>query len=67
MHTAQKAARLWVRGSVRAERRRADGGCSRRGRAEQQLGGSEAGGERPEVNSRGKALRPNVRSVDPVD
>ena len=66
-YTARETVRRWVCGGFAgAERRRADRGYSRRARAEQQLGGSEAGGERPAVNSRGKALRPNVRNVDRV-
>ena len=32
-----------------------------------QLGGSEAGGERPSVSIRGGALRPKERNVDRVD
>lgn len=37
---------------------------------EKQLGGkrgSGAGGATPAINSRGKAMRPNVRNVDRVD
>ena len=62
-----KTARWWVRGFARAERRRADGGCRRMGWAEQQLGGSEAGWERPAVRIlyRGRALW--VRNVKRVD
>ena len=32
-----------------------------------QLGDSEAGGEKPAVSDRGRALTPNVRNVDHVD
>ena len=32
-----------------------------------QLGDSQAGGEKPAVSSRGRALTPNVRNVDHVD
>ena len=32
-----------------------------------QLGDSEAGGEKPAVSGRGRALTPNVRKVDHVD
>ena len=38
-----------------------------RGGQNSQLGGSEAGGERPAVSTRGRALRPNVRNLDRVD
>ena len=56
-----------MRGFARAERCRVDGGRRRRGRAEQQLGGSEAGWERPAVSGSGKALRLNVRNEDRAD
>lgn len=53
---------------ARAERRRPEKGVSRNRRAEQRLGGSEAGGGRTGVNtSRGGALRVNVINLDRVD
>ena len=56
----------WV--LLKAERRRADGGVqSEEGGQDTQLGGVEAGEERPAVSTRGGALRPNMRKLDRVD
>ena len=43
------------------------GGAVGGGGQNSQLGDSEAGGEKPAVSDRGRALTPNVRNVDHVD
>ena len=43
------------------------GGTVGAGGQNSQLGDSRAGGEKPAVSSRGRALTPNVRNVDHVD
>ena len=43
------------------------GGAVGGGGQNSQLGDSEAGGEKPAVSGRGRALTPNVRNVDHID
>ena len=54
-------------GDATAGRRKADKGYSQRGRAEKSGGRFSSRRERPAVTSRGRALRPNVRTIDRVD
>ena len=59
------AVRAWV--LLESNDKDQTGGAVGGGGQNSQLGDSEAGGEKPAVSDRGRALTPNVRNVDHVD
>ena len=59
------AVRAWV--LLESNDKDQTGGAVGGGGQNSQLGDSEAGGEKPAVSDRGRALTPNVRNVDHAD